>query len=184
VSNIKTRAGSTTGSTVVAAIEGSNVLPLSTKETKCVFTFVVDNSTARKDENTIYGNTNIESRNDVELFTDTDTGNDCSGYITSFKMSCVPILKLVTVTSGTILNLNNNRFKFSTTLVVENMTEADLTVTMDGKTEQDIIKDPTENEIYITTAEHSVTLATHKKRVFVRILFSPSIWEPSDVFPA
>lgn len=101
---------------------------------------------------------------------------DSIGYITSFRTAGVPLIRVVRVISGTSLNLIDDKFRFSTVVIVENLTDDTITVTTAGTATEML------NEVYITDQNDVNTVSSKKKKIFMRVLFTPPIWEQSAEF--
>ena len=139
----------------------------------------------------VYDNKNKKIFGDVEIIGDIDMISDTTnnfitdksiGYISSFRFECIPLIRLIKVTgrpseeSITVLDLTNTTyFKYSNTVIIENISNDIVYVETNrsGTTNEN-------NLLYVTDEDTPVILEMGKKKVFIRVLFTPIVWEPSD----
>ena len=109
---------------------------------------------------------------------------DALGCVTTYSFNGVPLNKMVKLTGlphgSTNLNVDLTditQFKFATLVVVANATQtiANIHIQNSGTGIEN-------NTIYVSSDNISL-LNPGKKMVFMRVLFDPVIWEPSEEFP-
>jgi hypothetical protein len=110
--------------------------------------------------------------------------SDALGFISVIKYCGIPIQKILTITdkpetsSRLYVDLTDlSQFRYTTTIIIDNKSLESVFINI-----QNSGTGIENNTIYITTDEDIVEILPNKKRIFIRILFNPVVWEPSDEF--
>lgn len=110
--------------------------------------------------------------------------SDALGYISSIKYSGIPIQKMLTLiskpdtSSRLSVDLTDlSQFRHTTMIIIDNKSTESAFVNI-----QNSGTGIENNTIYISTDEDIVEIPPNRKIIFIRILFNPVVWEPSDEF--
>jgi len=110
-----------------------------------------------------------------------------SSSVTDVSVFDLPIIKSVSATEDLDL-VDDSAYAQSCIVVVHNTGTSIITIrTTNVSTNYPLstlesISDIVDTQIYVEPDVASVTIATGKKRIFTRTLFTPTVWEPSDQF--
>jgi hypothetical protein len=138
------------------------------------FTFVVT-------EPVFIGDINYKSGESDPVFTQIDS----SGSITTHSYNGVPLHNMITITNKPIESISahisvdltdTQYFKYSTLVIITNATEEDIYVNIQNS------GTGIENNTIYVSSDNIEIIRSNKKMVFMRVLFDPIIWEPSDEF--
>lgn len=110
--------------------------------------------------------------------------NGIHGVKSSINVNGLPLTTTINVTSidgeESAIDLSADTFSRSTTVVVYNKTDNSININIRGT---DYLSDPmTTNTIYLKPEDDTVTLASNKQMIFLRVLFDPTFWEKSAEF--
>lgn len=130
-------------------------------------------------ETEIVGDINYKSGNNDSNFIQTDA----FGIVTTHYYNGVPLHKMLIVTAkpqgSQQINVDltdTTYFKYSTLVVISNDTLEDMYVNI-----QNSGTGIENNTIYISS-DNTALIHPNKRMIFLRVLFDPVIWEPSDEF--
>lgn len=111
-----------------------------------------------------------------------EVGN-ASGTLTSMLVGQMPVSTVLTVSGkpedglDCVVNLvDATNFAYSTTVVVQNTTNDDLTVTM---VDSAIVNDQSLVYVSNSSGDAEVNIAAGKARTFIRMMYEPQVWESS-----